>query len=106
METPAFTENAHKLIPDVSHFADWFATASTKQQQAATGARRLAIATQALDRKPTWAEMVDPETGRLLTLDQLRKETPADRAARLAKVDEHIARNRAAVQKVAAFGTA
>lgn len=105
MTRPAFTDNAAKLIPDPAHFSDWFAKADEQQRRAAAGVKRLGVAEELLGRAPTWADMVDPSTGQLLTIPELQRETAQERAARRAEALELIAKNRAAIARVAGFGT-
>lgn len=105
MQSAAFTDNAHKLIPDPSHFADWFADATESQKKAAAGVRRLSTARATLGREPTWADLVDAKSGKLLAAGKIAGETAAARVARVAKVNRKIDQNRAAIQKAAAYGT-
>lgn len=104
MSTAAFTDNASRLIPAVADFQDWFAKAGPQQRNAAAGVRRIATAREILGREPEWSDMVDAKTGKLLTIKGLRSEGRDDRAARVQKVQQVIARNRVQTQKVAAFG--
>jgi len=106
MATPAFTDHADRLIPDPAHFADWWERAGEPHKAAVAGVRRLRAAREVLGREPTWAELVDPHTGRLLSAEELRREGMDDRLIRAAKVRIVIARNRDAVRQTAAFGTA
>ena len=105
MDSSAFTDNADKLIPDVSHFADWFASATPKQRQKAAGVRRLSTAQDVLGRPATWADLVHPDTGKLLSVDELKGESEQRRAERRAKVTAAISINRALVKRVATTGS-
>jgi hypothetical protein len=105
MQTPAFTDNQENLLPDVSAFSDWFATASTPQRRKAAGVRRLQLVANLTGREPTWADMVNPKTGKLLSLDRLKEETVDQRDARRQKVTAVISVNRALIKRVAAFGS-
>lgn len=105
MDSPAFTDNADKLIPDVSHFADWFATATNEQRAKAAGVRRIATATAALGRAPTWADLVNPDTGKLLSVENLERESPDSQRERANRVNIDVSINRALVRRVAAYGS-
>ncbi len=105
MQTAAFTDNADKLIPDVAHFADWFATANDFQRRKVAGVRRLQATADKWGFVPTWSDMVDPQTGKLLSVDEIKAETNEQWIARKAAVWSSITRNRELVRRVAAFGT-
>ncbi len=105
MDSAAFTDNADKLIPDPAHFADWFAAATVQQRRKAAGVRRLSAAESVLGRLPTWADLVHPDTGKLLSVDELKAESEQRRAERRAKVTARISINRALVKRVATTGT-
>lgn len=104
MQSAAFVDNAHQLIPDPAHFSDWFDQAGEPARRKAAGARRLFAVADLLGRPVTWADMVDPATGNLLPIDVLKAESESERAARRAKVQAAISVNRALVRRVAAFG--
>lgn len=105
MSTPAFTDNAAKLIPDTAVFSEWFARATPRQRVAAAGARRLAAVRDILQREPQWHDLVDHDTGKLLTIDRLKREQHHERMTRTANVQAVIARNRELTRRVAAFGS-
>lgn len=106
MQTPAFTDNADKLIPDPSHFADWFEQANPQQRAKAAGVRRLQAAADKWGFVPTWSDIVNPETGKLLSVEQIANETNEEWIARKAAVFLSIERNRYLTKRVAAYGTA
>lgn len=105
MDSAAFVDNADKLIPDPAHFADWFEKASPQQRAKAAGVRRLQAAADKWGFTPTWTDLVDPETGKLLSVEQIKRESNEAWTARKAAVWSSITMNRELVKRVAAFGT-
>ena len=94
---------AAQAVPDVSVFSQWFDRAPVHLQRRAMGARRLATVRQLVDR-PTYAHFVRPETGELLTAEELRAETHAERAVRVAHVNRLIAQRQADLAAVYTYG--
>lgn len=101
---PVFTNNRDKLIPDPAVYDDWFSQANLASRKLAVGARRYSAATDVAGGHPEWAAFVEPETGNLLTLDQLRGESAAARYERMQKVRAEMAARRKDIGDVATWG--
>lgn len=100
-----FTGNDKKLIPDPVTYAEWWQTATDQEKRWAVGTRRLATVTKMAKGRPVeWADFLNPETGQLLPVDQLKGETPSERQARVDKVDEVIQQRRELAVQVSRFG--
>ncbi len=93
---------AADLEPDPAVFADWFSAADVRRRRLAVGARRYAAVGDG-DRG-RWDVFVDPDTGALLSAAELKAESPADRAVRVAKVKALIDRRREDVRRAARLG--
>ena len=79
---PVFADAAAQLIPDPAVYSDWFAGATERERKTAVGSRRYNWARGELGRSPQWPDFLDPDTGDLVPLPQLRAETAAERVLR------------------------
>jgi len=95
--------NKDKLLPDHLTYSEWFDSASEQRRRLAVGTRRYSAIADIVD-NPSWEHFVNPETGELLTVDELTKENARQRNARLATLRGEIADQAKAVEKVAVFG--
>ena len=102
---PEFQNADSEVIPDPGHYQDWFAVADDDRRRLAVGARRFAAAKQQLGgQTPQWAHFIDPDTGKLLTLDRLKREGAEARGERLSRVNAELAHNAQQKRDVARFG--
>lgn len=101
---PVFANAAEKVIPDPATYDDWFKNVDDQRRKLAVGARRFAVVQDRVGGTPSWSAFVDPNTGRLLTTEELQQEQPMDRARRMGQVDALIAERRRATREVATFG--
>jgi hypothetical protein len=91
-----FVDKGQKLIPDPHTYDQWFKQANRQQREIAVGVRRYAQAEETLGREPEWADLLDPDWGRLLTVEKIKNETAIQRMKRLAAVQRIISDNRLA----------
>lgn len=99
-----FVDNSHAVIPDPSVYSDWFRGADLRSRRLAVGSRRYAVVSDRLGTTPEFEHFIDPETGQPLTIAELKRETPVQRAERVAKVRALVAQRREAIRTVAMFG--
>lgn len=101
-----FDDNEGNLVPDPNSYHDWFDTASAADRRWAVGSRRLSTMMDLL--KPgeslSWAHFLDPKSGKLLDISQLKRETPEERAARVAMVQAELARRKELARQVHKYG--
>ena len=83
---PEFTTAQNKLIPDPLTYSDWFAQTDVEHRKMAVGVRRYNTVADRLQTTPTWADFVDPETGGLLSWQELGTEAEEDRRERVGDV--------------------
>lgn len=101
--TTFFQNNEDKLVSDPIAYEDWFAQTDERRQRRAVGPRRY-LTVQRRWGQPTWPDFVDPETGELMAVDALSRETGEERAARIAEVRRVIAERAAAIRSIQNFG--
>lgn len=101
-----FENGAGDNIPDPTAYDKWFEQADEQDQKLAVGSGRWNAMDDMLGgvRKPEWTDFVDPSTGRLMTRNDLRAESEADRAARKAEVEKVIREREALISQIAAKG--
>lgn len=104
VDHPEFVNARDKLIPDPAVYSDWFRQTTDYARKLAVGARRFATMRDVTGTAPEWEHFVEPETGDLLTLDQLRRESPVARAERVAKVRAIMGQRRRDLGQVAVYG--
>lgn len=105
-DSPVFTDNTGHLVPDPLVYSDWFNQTDDARRKLAVGARRFATVQDLLGTsRPGWEHFLNPETGKLLTLQQLIDEEPGERATRIARVRAIIARRGQELARVARFGS-
>src|SRR5271165_2967652 len=97
---PVFTQAAGRVVPNPAVYSEWFAAAPENRQRTAVGTRRYSLV-QDLVGTPAWEHFVSPETGGLLTVPELRGESPEARTERVAKVRAISARRREQLRQVA-----
>lgn len=100
-----FTGNDKKLIPDPVTYSEWFNTATEQERRWAVGTRRLATVQKIAKGRPvTWADFLNPETGQLLPVEDLKAETASQRQERTERVGEVIQQRRELAVQVSRFG--
>jgi Phage Mu protein F like protein len=99
-----FTNAADKLIPDPTVYSQWFDQAGERKRRMAVGTRRYGVVSDLLGRTPRWEDFLEPTSGDLLTLDELKDESPDERAARVAAVRVVIAERNDLLRRMATFG--
>lgn len=97
-----FETQAKEVIPDPLTYSDWFAGASPQWREQAVGVRRYRTLASEIE-NPRWEYFVD-EQGKLLTVDQLKDETPQERTHRVLKVQRLLSEHARDRKQVAAFG--
>lgn len=109
-DDPAFTaifQNTDGAnIPDPAAYDKWFDQADDGQRKLAAGTRRYNDMAERLGgvRNPEWTDFVDPETGSLLSRNQLSRETDAEREDRRRANEELFRRREAMLKEVALRG--
>jgi SPP1 gp7 family putative phage head morphogenesis protein len=109
-DDPAFTaifQNTDGAnIPDPAAYDKWFDQADDGQRKLAAGTRRYNDMAERLGgvRNPEWTDFVDPETGSLLSRNQLSRETDAERDDRRRANEELFRRREDMLKTVAARG--
>ncbi len=99
-----FTTAKDKIIPDPVVYSQWFDGADDKRRRLAVGARRYEVVRDRLDgRLPSWGDFLDPNSGKLMHVETLRREPDADRFTRRAAVAELMAERKRAIQRAAAM---
>lgn len=83
---PVFRQDQGALIPDGSTYGDWWKQADDRRRKIAVGVRRYLTMLDRLQREPDWIEFMDPDTGGLLSVDQLKAETVSERNERVGKM--------------------
>jgi hypothetical protein len=83
--SPIFQDAADHLIPDPLTFSQWFSRADETRRKLAVGVRRYATAKEILGHAPQWEDLLDPTSGRLLSLAELQDESPGERMMRVNK---------------------
>lgn len=101
-----FADADKQLIPDPSVYRDWFANASAIERAKAVGASRLKAIQSIVGgySKVDWSHMLDPVTGKLLTVQQIKNESMTQRNNRLAKVMDVLSKRKLLARQVAQFG--
>jgi hypothetical protein len=95
-EAKYFVDKAQRLIPDPSHYENWWKQATPQQKEIAGGVKRLRVARQKLGREPEWIDIISAFDGRLLKMEEIDKETPYQRNLRLTELRRIINQNKAA----------
>ena len=98
-----FTNASSDLIPDPVSYSDWFRQADEKEKAAAIGWERLMAIRKRSD-SPEWQDAMDPDTGKLLTADQIRSETDYRRKLRLERSGRILRKRRRLTQLVYNWG--
>ena len=99
-----FRDVAKRTIPNPQVWNDWFERAPDRSRRIAVGVRRLRAAEDIVGKENlTYAHLVNVK-GKLLSVDQLQAETPAERAERIAKVQAIFAQRAADISDVRTFG--
>ena len=98
--TAALSQADH---PDPLVYTDWWAAADEQRKRLAVGTRRYAAVAELLGAAPDWEHFV-ADDGRLLRMDELRKEGPADRAVRVASVRAALSQRRRDAARVSRLG--
>lgn len=101
-----FADADKQLIPDPSVYRDWFANATATERAKAVGASRLRAIQSIIgvNSKADWSHMLDPVTGKLLTVQQIKNESEAQRNNRLGKVMDVLSKRKLLARQVAQFG--
>lgn len=93
-----------KLVPDPIEYSTWFDAAPERKRMDAIGVRRYKTMADKLDRQPTYADYVDPETGSLAKVQVLAYETQEEHQARASLVQELFAKRREDIRQVKGMG--
>ena len=84
-----------RIIPNAGVFNEWFSRASRDRQILAIGEKRWRRATSRLKPGETlqWHHLLDPSSGMLLDAQEIADETPTDRANRIKRAKNTIAKS-------------
>ena len=94
-----------KLVPDPVEYSDWFDNRATEiKRMQAVGTRRYLDLRGKLGREPVYADLVDPQTGKLVPADRLKAETDAEHTARRDEALALFAQRREEIKQVQTFG--
>lgn len=93
------------LEPDPATYSEWFGRADERRRRLAVGTRRYGLVQDLVGRAPTWADFLDPDTGRLLTQAELRAESEAARLARVERARKLIAERGLDLRRASQAGT-
>jgi len=79
-----FENSGGANIPDPAAYDKWFDQADEGARKLAVGAVRYNDVAGMLNgvRRPEWTDFIDPKTGSLLTRNELKRETDAEREDR------------------------
>lgn len=101
-DLPELPETAeHKIVPDVSIYANWFKQASEKLKRRAVGSRRFDLV-MAVHPDAGYYHFIGDD-GQLLSMDVIRAETAIETSARVARVGAYY--NNMAAQRARAITT-
>lgn len=99
-----FANAAEQEIPDPSAYSEWFSRASEPEKRLAVGGVKYRTVRDLVNREPEWTDFLDHESGQLLSLKQIKDESPAERHERKALVDRLIAKRAADYKSVRNVG--
>lgn len=102
----AFANVGGEGIPDPTTYDQWFNAVGEGRRKLAVGSRRYDAVKALLNgqREPEWTDFIDAETGKILSVDTLRNESPIDRILRKQGVNSLIAARRDAIAEIARTG--
>ena len=86
-EPTKFYDFKGRIIPDAKTFSQWFGSSTKDKQVLAIGVKRHQMASKRLKKGETlqWWHLLDPDSGMLLDLDEIKSESPQKRAGRIKK---------------------
>jgi SPP1 gp7 family putative phage head morphogenesis protein len=88
-----YRDRDRRLVPDPQVYSEWFRKADDKRRKIAVGPRRYAEVKDLIrGQRPSWEHFLDPETGEMMKLDDLRRETVDERRDRVRQTRNLIAR--------------
>ena len=99
-----FRERAGETGPNPATFSDWFDAADEKRRRLAMGTRRYSYLKDEVGERLEYGHFVEPKTGDLMTMNQLRSEGSAEREARLNQVRQIIQQRRADIESLRVYG--
>lgn len=103
---PVFVNNDSQLIPSPLVYSEWFASATLKNKRQAVGQRRYEAVARILGgESPKWEDFVDPHSGELLAIDDLRQESQTARERRTEILRAKMDSRRQALRHVLRFGS-
>lgn len=86
----AYVKKDERLIPDPVTYSDWWKETSDHARRLAVGASKYEWLKRLLGYDPFWEHFIDPETGELLTLADLKSESKRERNTRTKQVQKQI----------------
>lgn len=99
-----FTNAQERIIPDPLVYRDWFIRAPQKQRRIAVGTRKYSAMRDRLGAEPEWEDFLDPKTGGIISLDQIKGETAKQRTARVEKNFDMLMKARRDLAQVSTYG--
>ena len=102
----AFKNIGGEGIPDPTTYDQWFNAVGEGRRKLAVGSRRYDVVKASLggQRSPEWSDFISAETGEILPIETLRRETQIDRIARKIGVRALIASRRDAIAEISRTG--
>lgn len=97
-----FQQAQGSLVPDPDTYGSWWKQADDRRRKIAVGVRRYLTMLDRLQREPDWIEFMDPDTGGLLSVEQLKAETVSERNERVGRMRQVIGERRDELERVAA----
>lgn len=101
-----FENEQKQVVPDPAVYSDWFANASEDKQRKAVGSRRYSAVRDRLGRAPAWEDFINPDTGKLLAVEDLKNEKESARQERLTKTRSLIADRAELIRQTDTYGFA
>jgi len=101
-----FTNAQDKIIPDPLTYSEWFRQAGEQRRRIAVGTKRYSAVKDKLGAHPSWEDFLDPQTGDLVTVNQLKNEDRQQRAERVQKVRTMMQRSRKLLKQTTVYGFA
>lgn len=103
--TAVFRNAQSEVAPDPVAYNEWFDGADEKRRRLAVGGRRYDAMKEEFGGQPPWSAFIDPNTGSLVPLATLERESTRARTKRIGQVSRAIDERAAALRRVLSFGS-
>jgi SPP1 gp7 family putative phage head morphogenesis protein len=102
---PLYVDADQRVVSNPTNYEKWFDNADERRKKLAVGAGAYREMKKLNGGKePSWPTFINPDTGSLLTLRQLRSEDPEERAARMLRVRLQLQQQEQQKQAIRTFG--